>query len=137
MAKVEDGSAVDYKLVWKRLDNPGIDSDVRNVMFLLIHNKLPVTERLFRIGVKVDPYCSHCPGAEVDDVEHFVCYCVRTRQCWSWIRLTISELCGQGSCPRPSLSRECCGLLGVMCTMLGNIAMLDIQVFGWKSSLDS
>ena len=94
--KVEVGSAVDYKLVWKRLDNPGIDSDVRNVMFLLIHNKLPVTERLFRIGVKVDPYCSHCPGAEVDDVEHFFCYCVRTRQCWSWIRLKISELCGQG-----------------------------------------
>ena len=65
-------------------------------MFLLIHNKLPVSERMFRIGVKVDPYCSHCPGAEVDDVEHFFCYCERTRQCWSWVRLKISGLCGQG-----------------------------------------
>ena len=94
--KVENGSVVDYKLVWKRLDNSVIDSEVRNVMFLLIHNKLPVSERMFRIGVKVDPYCSHCPGAEVDDVEHFFCYCERTRQCWSWVRLKISGLCGQG-----------------------------------------
>ena len=48
--KVEIGSTVDYKLVWRRLENPGLDPEVRNVMFLLIHNKLPVAEMLFRIG---------------------------------------------------------------------------------------
>ena len=94
--KVEIGSTVDYKLVWRRPENPGLDPEVRNVMFLLIHNKLPVSERLFRIGVKVDPYCSHCPGAEVDDLEHFFSSCERTRQCWSWVRLKIAGLCGQG-----------------------------------------
>ena len=65
-------------------------------MFLLIHNKLPVLERLFRIGVKQDPYCLHCAGAEVADLEHFFCACVRTRQCWSWVRLKILGLCDRG-----------------------------------------
>ena len=94
--ELESVAIVDYRLVWRRLANSGIDSEVRNVMFLLIHNKLPVSERLFRIGVKVDPYCSHCPGAEIDDLVHFFCLCERTRLCWSWVRLKIVGLCGQG-----------------------------------------
>ena len=66
------------------------------MVFLLIHNKLPVSESLFRIGVKVDPYCSQCPGAEIDDLVHFFCSCERTRVCWSWVRMKIVGLCGQG-----------------------------------------
>ena len=65
-------------------------------MFLLLHNKLPVIERLFRIGVKLDPYCSHCPGAEIADIVHFFCTCRRTSQCWSWVRLKILGVCHQG-----------------------------------------
>ena len=87
---------VDYKLIWRRLGSPAIAPEVRDVMFLLIHNKLPVPERLFRIGVRNDPYCLHCPGAELADLEHFFCSCVRTRQCWSWTRLKILGLCEQG-----------------------------------------
>ena len=34
----------------------------------LIHNKLPVKERLFRIGLNVDPYCQACPGGIFCDV---------------------------------------------------------------------
>ena len=59
---------------------------------MLIHNKLLVLERLFRIEVKQDPYCLHCAGAEVADIEHFFSACVRTRQCWSWVRLNIMGL---------------------------------------------
>ena len=88
-------SPQDYKLIWKRLESPFIGAEVRDAMFLLIHDKLPVPERLFRIGVRLDPYCLHCPGAEVADVEHFFCSCVRTRQCWSWTRLKILGLCEQ------------------------------------------
>ena len=94
--KIANGSAVDYKLVWKKLQSPKIIYEARDVMFLLLHNKLPVPERLFRIGVRLDPYCLHCPGAEVADLEHFFCACVRIRQCWSWVRLKILGLCDQG-----------------------------------------
>ena len=94
--KVVSESVLDYKLVWKRLHSPLVYPGARDVMFLLIHNKLPVPERLFRIGVKQDPYCSLCPWAEIADIEHFFCDCERTRQCWSWIGINILGLCDQG-----------------------------------------
>ena len=34
-----------------------VDIKARDVMFLLLHNKLPVKERLLRIRLKPDPYC--------------------------------------------------------------------------------
>ena len=46
--------------------------------------------------MRQDPYCQCCPGAEIADVEHVFCTCVRTRECWSWIRVKILGLCDQG-----------------------------------------
>ena len=48
-------------------------------IYLLLHNKLPVAERLFRIGFKNDPYCLNCPQAVKADVEHFLCQCERSK----------------------------------------------------------
>ena len=87
---------MDYKLVWRRLQSFVLQPEARDVLFLLIHNKLPVPERLFRISARQDPYCLLCPGAEIADVEHFFCSCRRTSQCWSWVRLKILGLCDQG-----------------------------------------
>ena len=94
--KVVREAVVDYKLVWRRLQSCVLHPEARDVLFLLIHNKLPVPERLFRISVRQDPYCLHCPGAEIADVEHFFCSCRMTSQCWSWVRLKILGLCDQG-----------------------------------------
>ena len=72
--KVETESGVSYKQVLRRLCNPCLTSSAREVLFLLVHNKLPVRERFVRIKVAVDPYCEHCldiTGAEICDVEHF------------------------------------------------------------------
>ena len=72
--KVERESGVSYKQVWRRLCNPCLTSSSREILFLLLHNKLPVRERFFRIKVEVDPYCDYCldiTGAEICDVEHF------------------------------------------------------------------
>ena len=70
--KVVMESDLDYKLTWYRLHSPVVDARARDVMYLLIHNKLPVPERLFRIRLKNDPYCRTCVGgAEIADVEHF------------------------------------------------------------------
>ena len=86
---------VDYEPVWKRLHCHVVDAGARDILFLLIHNKLPVLERLFRIGLRKDPYCQYCEVAEIADLEHFFCTCERTRLAWSWLRLKISDLCVQ------------------------------------------
>ena len=93
--KVELGAAHEYKLSWRRLHSSTADSEAKEVLFLLIHNKLLVPERLFRIGIKLDPYCPHCPGAVIADLGHFFCSCERTRQTWHWTRHKILGLCQQ------------------------------------------
>ena len=51
--KVEAESGVSYKQVWRRLWNPCLTSSAREVIFLLVHNKLPVGERFFRMNIEV------------------------------------------------------------------------------------
>merc|ERR1712242_199556 len=68
--KVVRESNRDYSSAWKRLHSPVVDVKARDVLFLLLHNKLPVKERLFRIGIKKDPYCFKCTGAEINDIVH-------------------------------------------------------------------
>ena len=77
--KVFSEALVDYKVVWKRFLSPVVFPYSKDVMFLLLHNELPVPEHLFRIGVRQDPYCQYCSGAEIADVEHVFCTCERTR----------------------------------------------------------
>ena len=79
----------DYRVVWERLHNPVVGFRARDVMFLLLHNKLPVQERLFRIRLRTDPYCSHCVGAEIGDAVHFFCTCQKTSETWSWVKRQI------------------------------------------------
>ena len=59
------------------------------MMYLLIHNKLPVQERLFRIRLRNDPYCQSCAGAEICDVEHFFTRCERVVDTWTCMRIEI------------------------------------------------
>ena len=90
--KVVMESNRDYSLAWKRLHNPVVDSKSRDVLFLLLHNKLPVKERLFRIGVKHDPYCLKCAGAEVHDIVHYFCTCEAVCNTWDWLKRQVVQL---------------------------------------------
>ena len=92
--KVERDAGVPYKEVWRRLSHPVLTADARDVLFVLIHNKLPVRERLFRIGLVVDPYCQKCPGGTVEDLEHFFCSCERVAHVWGWFRGKLLEVLG-------------------------------------------
>merc|ERR1711954_434841 len=58
--KVVRESNLDYSLTWSRLNSSVVDARARDVMYLMIHNKLPVKERLFRIRLRNDPYCMAC-----------------------------------------------------------------------------
>ena len=95
--KVVVDSGVSYKAVWRSLSSPVLTSVARDVVFLLIHNKLPVRERLFRIGLATDPYCEVCLAAIVCDVEHFFCSCSRVWEVWGWVRSKIVGLLGAES----------------------------------------
>ena len=93
--KVVRESDRNYGPVWSRLHGPVVEFKARDVMFLLLHNKLPVRERLFRIRLKPDPYCLCCDGAQVADVEHFFCSCEKSLLAWSWVRGKVMQLAGQ------------------------------------------
>ena len=95
--KVVMESNLDYKLTWSRLHSSVVDARARDVMYLLIHNKLPVPERLFRIGVKNDPYCQICVGAEVADLEHFFAKCEGVCGAWSLLKGEILRVGRFGS----------------------------------------
>ena len=90
--KVVMDSDRDYGTAWRRLHSPVVDDKARDVLFLLLHNKLPVKERLFRIGIKHDPYCLKCAGAEIDDIVHFFCSCLSVSNTWSWLKRQIVRL---------------------------------------------
>ena len=87
--KVVMESELDYSLTWSRLHNSVVDAKARDVMYLLIHNKLPVPERLFRIRLRNDPYCPSCVGAEISDVEHFFTKCEGVADTWTCMRIEI------------------------------------------------
>ena len=69
-----------------------VDIKARDIMFLLLHNKLPVMERLFRIKLKPDPYCLRCPQAEINDVVHFFCKCEAVSNTWSWMKSQVVRM---------------------------------------------
>ena len=88
-------SSLEYGIVWARLHGPVVCARSRDVMYLLLHNKLPVPERLFRIRLRNDPYCQTCIGAEVADVEHFFCVCEKVRRVWEWVKNEVMKHMGQ------------------------------------------
>ena len=86
LPKVIRESSKDYKKVWNRLHKKILDSKSKEVMLLLIHNKLPVPERLHHINVKADPYCEACDGNQTADIIHCFSACCRTADLWTWVR---------------------------------------------------
>ena len=80
---------------WRKLFCTGLPSIEKEVLFLLIHNKLPVRERIFRIGQATDPYCKSCletQGAIICDRQHFFCLCPRIAEIWTEVKLLVGNL---------------------------------------------
>ena len=92
--KVEQDAGISYDNVWKRIHMPILDSASRDICYLLVHNKLPVKERLFRVNLIGDPNCSICPGAQLCDIDHFFCSCSRVNKAWLLIKNSIKNLIG-------------------------------------------
>ena len=76
-----------WNMVFKRLWDPVLDPPVQSLMFLLVHNILPVRARLKRLNMVNSDKCLE--DDLVADVEHVFCHCLRTREGWQWIRWKI------------------------------------------------
>ena len=75
----------EFDEVWRKLCLPVLRSESREALFLAIHNKLPVRDRLFRIGLSDDPYCQYCvisKGAVFCNIAHYFCECILVADSW-------------------------------------------------------
>ena len=76
--------------IWDRLNRPVINSQIRDVMFLVIHNILPTRQHLFRLNQCRSDQCDQ--GDRLEDIEHLFTGCVRTQVAWAWCRRKIMHL---------------------------------------------
>ena len=94
--KVEVQAGVSFKRVWQLITLPVLPSSSYDIPYLLIHNKLPLYERLFRVGVRNDLYCEACPDALICDAEHYFCKCVKVEAAWLRVKSSLHTLIGVG-----------------------------------------
>ena len=96
VSKVEMDMGVSFSLAWKRLWYDSLSVEDRETVYLLIHRKLPVRERLFRIKMEADPYCVNCLDgnghALICDFEHFFCKCENVIQMWKCIQEIMFDI---------------------------------------------
>ena len=76
--------------IWGRLNLPVLVSEVRDLMFMLIHNILPTRDRLARLRRRQDALCSAEDG--IESAEHLFTACTRTQVAWAWARRKIIHL---------------------------------------------
>ena len=97
LPKVETAGNASLKIAWVNLRADCLNSSLREISYLVIHNKLPVRERMFRIGQANDPYCLWCLELNETlncDVKHFFCECVRVVRIWEKIMTVMNNLLG-------------------------------------------
>ena len=93
--KIEQETGSSMEIVWKRLSYSGLPASEREILYLLVHNKLPVKERIYRVGQAPDPYCNHCftaSGAVDCDVRHFFCSCLAIVGIWGEVKTLMRNL---------------------------------------------
>ena len=97
--KVEDSLLRSIPETWRRICSPSISSSIRESLFLLIHNKLSIRDRLFRVGLRNDPYCSTCLDAGIAfncDREHYFCSCEKVKDIWKIVRDMLTSISPAG-----------------------------------------
>ena len=96
LSKVEIDAGVSLSVVWSRLGRSTLSAEIREVLFLLVHNKLPTQERLFRIRSVQEPYCERCNGKMIGDLVHYFCLCNSVANAWNDVK-NILDILIQGN----------------------------------------
>ena len=74
-----------YELQW----DPVLEPPIQSLMFLLVHNILPVKSRLHRLNLVNTDRCKE--DNMLEDVEHVFCHCVKSRAGWQWVKYKITN----------------------------------------------
>jgi hypothetical protein len=86
---------INWEIVWKRLEDPVLDTKGREILFMLIHNIIPNRERLFRLNQVDNSRCVSC--RVVEDNVHYFSECVKVREAWGWVRRRVLDLLPPGN----------------------------------------
>ena len=92
--RVEIVTGRSFKISWLRITLPILEPKLRDISYMLLHNKLPVKERLFRVGMSTDSFCSLCPGSHIGDVQHFFVSCDMVSSAWTKVHFMLNSLLG-------------------------------------------
>ena len=127
--KIETDSGLNFARSWKNLKNDCLSAQKRELMFLLLHDKIPVTERLFRIRLARDHYCIWCLQQNMTvicNIEHFFCSCVRVVKAWNpliaLIRKLLDSSAEDGTVLRLNMSvNRCPGVVWLVAAYVSSI----------------
>lgn len=92
--RVEIVAGRSFEKAWSRISLPLLEPKLRDISYMLLHNKLPVKERLYRVGMSNDSNCTWCPGHHIGDVQHFFCSCDRVSSAWIKVCHILDSLLG-------------------------------------------
>jgi hypothetical protein len=72
--------SVDYVDLWKRFYATSLSPEAKETWFKIIHDILPVKERLFRFHITSDPMCAVCTEGRTESVGHLLLECIFSRK---------------------------------------------------------
>lgn len=63
---------VDFNLILLNINNPFLSPQAREVLFMMVHNILPVKDNLFQLKLSNDPFCKFCPQNQIENIPHLL-----------------------------------------------------------------
>ena len=77
---------VNWKAIWPKCRHSSLNGDMSSFTFKLLHDLLPIEERLSKVLRNTAPACKlNCPGDIHADTEHVFFLCPATRQVGDWL----------------------------------------------------
>ena len=119
-------SDIDWPQVWSNARHPSFDSEMSSLSFMILHDLLPVEERLSRILKNQSPFCKYsCSGSPISDQFHVSFNCKESKEVGDWLLRCVRLL-------YPDISPET--LLGLNLVGFDAILWLTVATFNyiWK-----
>ena len=86
---------VDFSIVFANIIDRCIDPFCLNVTFKLAHYVLPVADRLYNFGIRIDRLCSLCKH-ENETIEHLFLYCTHVQWSKKFLVSWLHDICQIG-----------------------------------------
>ena len=92
---VEKHPEIDFNDVFINVCNKRIDPLVLDVTFKLAHGAIPVADRLYNFGIKIDRLCTFCKS-ENETISHLFFYCTHIQWCKKFLVSWLHDICDIG-----------------------------------------